>query len=234
MEKVNSDIKINLEVLRRFPSHRKPLLFITALRPESRVLLNGSDFTEEIRNSRLRLFKHYREPVFLLETGVGIPDGPEKMDHLLRQIRPGLIINYGICGALYPIIKLYDAYFITAVSSPENDPISIAAGIRNLLSPVFKHFSDGWLVTVKQPILNVRDRERLAEQSGCPLVDMEAYPIARLARKLSIPLLILKVVSDAADEKAVEQVQQNVLVWQEVLGKKLSRLLSIVSQTKIR
>ncbi|MEJ2636515.1 MAG: hypothetical protein P8184_14635, partial [Calditrichia bacterium] len=185
-----------------------PMVFITALRAESRVLMDQAPGREIRRRGRMRIFQLFEKDFYILETGIGIPFSRTELSAAIRELNPALIINYGICGALNKNIPLHETYLIDKVcmeALPVIRPADDLLGQREQLKISFP-VSD--LLTVEQAVLSTGERDRLFRESGCSLVDMEGYPLAQISRELNIPLLILKMVSDMADESAVEEVNK--------------------------
>ena len=220
-----------MELLKRISAKYLPLLLVTALPFESKVVLQKNRAEQIFRRQKTRLFRFSGTEIYLLETGMG---NRLKDDHLLRQIQkvqPALFINYGICGSLDSRLEIKSVFRIDRVCSKSEQPISLhlPPGFDSVFEPA--KIPAAHLLTVEQPVLQEAQRENLFRKSGCPLVDMEGYFLAKLAEKLSRPLIMIKLVSDSADEQAVETVRKNKQSYQKILRKTLLAVFSEMSAT---
>ncbi|MFZ0391204.1 MAG: hypothetical protein WAN36_12175 [Calditrichia bacterium] len=191
----------------------QPLLLITAMRPEAEALLKSCAAALIKQSGKLRLYRFPPQNVYLLQTGMG-PLPEEFAGQLLRGLRPGSIINFGICGALDSRLKPLDAYLIKSVRSPESPFIPVKYPFSFPEKGCFKNAA---LLTVPEPVVSRAKRQALWQTYNCPLVDMEAFQILKWGKKQEIPVFIIKIVSDLADEKAVEQVKNSIPLLQSAL-----------------
>ncbi len=205
------------------------MVFITALRAESRVLMDQAPGRENRRRGRMRIFQLFEKDFYILETGIGIPFSRTELNDAICELNPALLINYGVCGALDKNIRLHETYLIDKVCMEALPAILPGRDLPKRCEQLKKSFPVSDLLTVEQAVLSTGERDRLFRESGCSLVDMEAYPLAQISRKLNIPLLILKLVSDMADESAVEEIKKNIPVWQKRLRNDLSEVMRILS-----
>ncbi|MEJ2536739.1 MAG: hypothetical protein P8048_06760 [Calditrichia bacterium] len=183
----------------------KPLLFLTAMRKESEILFRGNTFQEKIRSERTRLYQLQDHPIYLLETGIGIKDSKKTLRQIIQEVNPGVSVNLGICGALDPQIKIYDAYLIDDVHYPGKKFLSLSENLNRIFVSTNFPLKLNNLLTLKKPLLN---------------------KLEKLAEKLRIPILLIKVVSDALEGEVKELVYGNSEKWQAKLESTLEVILT--------
>lgn len=206
-----------------------PWLFISALPQESSVILEQYHHSKEKTPQGYTLFRFPNREMLLLEIGSGRRIELNMIESVIFQINPGLIINFGICGALRPRIKLNRNFLAKSVRYEDKSEIDLRKDLDLLQSltssrSLFRHVR---LLTVRDPVLESIKRDELWQMTTCDVVDMEAYFVAQVAHKLKIPIVILKQVSDHADHQAKQQITQNKKIWQESLRQGLVKLLNI-------
>jgi len=210
----------------------KSVLFLTAMRKESEILFRGNTFQEKIRVGRLRRYQLQNNPVYLLETGIGIKDSIKDLQQIIQQVSPEFSVNFGICGALDLQIKIYDAYLIDEVNSPGKTIRSLLKDLTTFFPSNSFPMRTNKLTTLNKPLLTKQEKLEFYAKYSTPLVDMEGYFFAEIMEKLNIPLLMLKVVSDALEGEVRELVFDNAEKWQAKLEAALELIL-IESADKI-
>jgi len=116
-----------------------------------------------------------------------------RVERLLDDFRPDIMISCGLAGALQPHLVVGDLI----VQSRRPDLVAIA---ESALQTAGVPFHVGSLVTVSRPVLSPVDRRALAERTNAIAVDMESQTIAGFCHERAIPCLALKGVSDGIDD----------------------------------
>lgn len=186
--------KMNLQKL------YNPILIITALLFESRAILNHHKIN--IKPKKLTTYQ-LSDSIYLIEVPIGFKFDPSILNHEVEKISPELLINFGICGSLKSSIPICSAFHIQTVCRLNEKFSEIRLPI---IESVFQSAS---LLTVDEPVLEMKQRDKLYSKTGCQLVDMEAYHIARFCEEQNMPLLIVKVSSDFADEDSLNVIKVN-------------------------
>ncbi|WP_121255209.1 nucleosidase [Nocardioides ferulae] len=146
---------------------------------------------------------HLPDGVPLIVTGMGKTLAAVATAHALLQ-RPGqvdLVVNLGTAGALKaglsgvhrPRTVINHDLTAEAVRALGHDPHDRLA---------LDHGDDTVLATGDQFVSDPARRDQLARRAD--IVDMEGYAVAWAARASGVPVLMLKHVSDAADESAFD------------------------------
>jgi adenosylhomocysteine nucleosidase len=138
-------------------------------------------------------------PVAVAHTGVGDSAGcRERLDLALQGAaggmgRPALVISSGYAGALQAGIAVGDLILGVNCSAP-----TLAADAARLLTGWRLH--QGALTTQPRVAETPAEKTRLAAATGALAVDMESGWIAAACARASVPMLSLRVVSDAAEQ----------------------------------
>ncbi len=134
-------------------------------------------------------------------TGIGKVEAASATALAIARHAPSRIVNIGTAGALrtglhgihLPSLAInhdLDAPSIRALGAEAVDELEIEDGDGTVLATGDRFVSD--------PVV----RDVLAQRAS--LVDMEGFAVARTAAVLGVPVRLVKVVSDAADESALE------------------------------
>ncbi len=170
-----------------------------AVPDESRLFTRGLDRREVVRG-RYPLPTIFGEldgrRVAVVHTGIG--DSPGAREHLaLRFARldppPRVVVSAGYAGALQPGLVVSDLILGENHSTPE-----LAAKARACLANERLH--TGRLVTALLAVESAAAKTGLHAATGALAVDMETAWIAGACGAAGLPLLSLRVISDAADQ----------------------------------
>lgn len=137
----------------------------------------------------------------LVLTGIGKVEAAAATTEAIAALRPDLVLNIGTAGALRPgltglfvpsvvVNHDYSADAIRALGHEAVDEIDLADGDGTVLAT-----GD---VFVTDPVV----RDAIAARAH--LVDMEGFAVARACQRAGVPCRLVKIVSDAADDSALE------------------------------
>lgn len=144
---------------------------------------------------------HLPPEVRVVLTGIGKTEAAAATAEAIAAVRPDLVLNVGTAGALrsgatglfLPLVVLnhdYSAEAVRALGHPAVDRVEIPDGDGTVLA------TGDLFVTDPQV------RDELAARAD--LVDMEGFAVARACERAGVRCRLAKVVSDAADESALE------------------------------
>jgi adenosylhomocysteine nucleosidase len=154
----------------------------------------------------------------VLITGVGkLASGQAVMETiapLALEQRPSTLINLGTAGAL--IDEMTGTHLIGRVLQHDLDGLAIEALVGHNPSPEMILGNGPTLATGDSFISSHRDRQRLSQRAQ--LVDMEGYAVASAAKRLGIEVMLVKHVSDYANESAAGTWAQGVAACSHRLG----------------
>ncbi len=139
--------------------------------------------------------------VVLTATGDGPKRAASGAATFLERHRPSAVVGAGLAGALSPGLSVGDIVASRRVRFEVGDAATPDPGL--LERAIAAGARPATLVTVDRPIVSTAVKAVLAstESGGDPLVvDMESAAWAREAAARGIPYVVVRVVSDAADE----------------------------------
>jgi adenosylhomocysteine nucleosidase len=130
--------------------------------------------------------------------------GPAKASAAIRNLdrKPGIIINAGTAGSLVQDVSLSELV-ISCETLFGHQPNHVLASSASLVQAVVAaccsasvNHRTGRIATVDGPVFSREDRERLHSLTGAQAVDMESHAISEEARKLGVPFVSVRVISD--------------------------------------
>lgn len=127
--------------------------------------------------------------------------GAADLDHRIEQAivahRPSALLSFGVAGALHPSLAVGDkvagAEVVGDGWSVACDPAWLAA-----LAPACR--ARPAVVTALSTPASTVEMKRALAALGAATVDMESHAVALAAREAGLPLAVLRVVSDTADQ----------------------------------
>ena len=151
----------------------------------------------------------------VLVTGVGKVNAAIAVTAILAEHSPARVVNLGTAGALHD--GMAGTHVIGRVWQHDLDDAAIF-GLSGLHFGEPLDLSDDGprLVTGDQFISDEATRQRLA--AAADLVDMEGYAVAAAAIAAGVPVMLVKEVSDRADETAGRSWRETVDDCAERLG----------------
>ena len=126
--------------------------------------------------------------------GVGPKVAGESMTRLLATEKPLLVICTGFAGGLDSRLATDDLIVAENFSTP-----ALVAQLRQRVSPKVA-FSFGQVVSCAAPAELVAAKAALARETGALAVDMESEAVAAACRAVTVPLLVVRAISDPAHE----------------------------------
>ena len=147
---------------------------------------------------------YHSEKLHLLRTGVGMQNAREVFSEYLKKYDPDKIINLGTAGTLN---QKFSVGMIVEAGCIQNEQSEKIYPMRMQLEEQL--FENVYLLTVKDAVLNQQRKERLFIQFNSDIVDMEAFVLASVALQHRINFYCIKIISDQADENAINQFKDN-------------------------
>lgn len=128
------------------------------------------------------------EEVGVLHTGMGAKSAGEAVRKAIAELQPASVIAAGFAGGL--LAELEDGQVIAA----EN--LSTASLLQRL-PPEVRRVR---LTSVVHALDTPEDKARVRGETGADAVDLESMAIAEACAETHTPVLVLRIISDAADE----------------------------------
>jgi nucleoside phosphorylase len=201
------------------------LLVVSALKSELSYILQHLSIGPKIPMGTGSLYP--AQGIHLLRTGIGRPSVQVTVSKYLLAYTPSHILNIGLAGALTDSLSTGELIAVSAVGG-ENAAVEYELPIF----PGAEHVKTGKVITVGRPVLSRRRKVTLYQKYGKELVDMELFHLAAIAREKAIPVYSIKIVSDQADENAVQEFIKNYRTLGETLGRSIFERLNLTSPGK--
>lgn len=134
-------------------------------------------------------------------TGVGKVEAAVATARAITEHRPSRLINVGTAGALRPGVS--GIFLPSRVLNHDLDSAAIRRLQHEPVDEICLDDGDGTvLATGDSFITDTAVRDRLARDAS--LVDMEGFAVARVAETFGVPAQLVKIVSDEADDTALD------------------------------
>lgn len=177
------------------------MLIVSALFIEAFPLIAALDARMAEKYSKKAVL--YRsEKHDILITGVGKTMVERSFRRYRQNNHTDIMLNIGTAGILDPNIPLCRVFEITGSCSEEH-----LQGEELFL--IDGNYTAKCL-TVKKPLTNASEREKLFQCSGAHLADMECYHLTCMAIRNGIRMSALKVTTDLADENTATRFNDTV------------------------
>jgi hopanoid-associated phosphorylase len=121
----------------------------------------------------------------------------DRLEHALRGGVAG-VVSFGLCGALDPALTVGDLLIGETVSD-EADSYDADAEWIERIAALLPEARLGRFARAERPVATAADKAELHEHTGAIAVDLESFPVARLARRFGVPFAVIRAVSDEAD-----------------------------------
>ncbi|MFZ7134612.1 MAG: 5'-methylthioadenosine/adenosylhomocysteine nucleosidase [Eubacteriales bacterium] len=218
---------------------------IGAMEKEIALLKEGMIIKDTKEVASLMFYKGELEghDVIIVKSGIGKVNAAMCTQILIDQFQVSMVINTGVAGALHHDLEIGDIVVSTDTMQHDIDasifgdpkgtipgmPISIFNADEKLLAVIdeilkenkYKNIYKGRILTGDQAIGNNEIKKELYQGFKGYCVEMEGGAIAHVCHLNGIPFLIIRAISDKADE----EVEMNYMQFLEMAAKKSSDLL---------
>ncbi|MCL1952155.1 MAG: 5'-methylthioadenosine/S-adenosylhomocysteine nucleosidase [Oscillospiraceae bacterium] len=147
--------------------------------------------------------------------GAGMRRAANGAKALIEKYHPDLLVNYGVSGGLMPGLHVGDTVIVTS-SCPASgkayrtEPaVPTDAALADFASQALPHAIQAPAATSLGILVNKQRKARLVAKTGAVCIDTETYAIAKTARALAIPLLVLRCLSDTVEPASLLRFFQN-------------------------
>ena len=193
------------------------LALITALRHELQPLLALGNWRQEKITGR----NFYRRSVAGKEivattSGLGKVMAAATTQMLIERFQADLILNFGSCGALDPKLLVGDLVLASRVIeydfTSQHKAVPTTDCDASLLSELTSRFPDlkvGPLASADRNADTVEIREDLFSRYQALAADWEGASIVRVARRMGVPALVLRGVTDIGDDDLTTEYESN-------------------------
>ena len=184
------------------------IALITALRHELQPLLAlGNWRLEKIAGRNFYRRSFAGKEVVATTSGLGKVMAAATTQMLIDRFQADLILNFGSCGSLDPKLSVGDLVLASRVIeydfTSQHKAVPITDCDASLLSELTRRFSDfkvGPLASADRNADTVEIREELFNRYQALAADWEGASIVRVARRMGVPALVLRGVTDIGDD----------------------------------
>ena len=204
----------------------KTIVIIGAMEQEISLLKNLMHHPAEERFGNFLFFKGklFNKDVILIQSGIGKVNAAIATALAIHQYKPDCIINTGSAGGIGPGLRVGDVVIGTLIAHHDVDVTAFgyAYGQVPAMRPAFeseeqlvsvarmaaREFKDakilkGLIVSGDQFIHTPEQAAKIREHFfGVQAVEMEAAAIAQTCEQFKVPFVIIRAISDLADEEA--------------------------------
>ena len=135
----------------------------------------------------------------LVLTGVGADLACRRVERLLDEENPDRLILIGFAGGLDPTLVVGEVIDVQDVIDTNSAAVWIDSQGYGFESDDPIPRGRGVLLTVDHLVSDIHEKRALHEQYAAAAVDMESFHVAQLAARRSVPLKIIRAISDTAD-----------------------------------
>jgi adenosylhomocysteine nucleosidase len=142
--------------------------------------------------------------IIVILTGVGVSNAEAAMKFVLEKYKPDSIISIGFCGALYKGAGIGDLIWasrVMLISQDKNHTLEIQDSGK-LLKVLCEQvpIKAGSVLSLERWMKKTEINQTLTGELSFPVCDMETYPLAHLSIKRGLPFIVIRAVTDTADE----------------------------------
>ena len=169
--------------------------------------------------------KIHGKQVVIAKCGIGKVNSAMSCEAMILAFNPSLIINTGVAGSLSKNLKIGDIVVSSDVcqhdfdTSPVGDPIGLLPGINMVKIPADNKAIEDFLKVSKKLGLNAESglvasgdqfisskeqKDFIVNNFSAIACEMEGGSIGQVCCQNGTPFLVLRALSDSADEGAVE------------------------------
>ncbi len=193
------------------------LALITALRHELQPLLASGNWRQEKLAGRNFYHRSLAgKEVIATTCGLGKVMAAATTQMLIDRFEADLVFNFGSCGALDPGLDIGDLVLASQVIeydfTSEHKAVPMTDCDVLLLSELRRCFPGlkiGPLASADRNADTVEIREALFSRYQAIAADWEGASIVRVARRMGIPALVLRGVTDIGDDDLITEYESN-------------------------
>jgi adenosylhomocysteine nucleosidase len=131
---------------------------------------------------------------------IGGGDLESLTERLEDELRGGVagVVSFGLCGALDPSLTVGDLVIGEAVADDADSYDADAEWIARIAA-LLPEAKLGRFARAERPVATAADKAELRQRTGAIAVDLESFPVAKLAQWFGVPFAVIRAVSDSAD-----------------------------------
>jgi adenosylhomocysteine nucleosidase len=196
------------------------VVFIYALGVESGGLVDRLQGAEKSRHAHgtEHAGKLNGREVVIVESGVGQKAAARATAEAIKFYQPRWVISAGFAGGLSDELRRGHILMVEEVTGLTGEPLAIGLKLDRQSLASTKGLHVGRLLTVDRILREPTERRRLAAEHRAIACDMETFAVAAACRDLNVPLLAIRIISDAVDDELPPEIE-HLLAQKSLAGK---------------
>ena len=195
--------------------------FVVAMSKEMQVFLARLGESVECTQSggfSVYVYKIANNTLYMVDSGVGEISSACATYMLVTAYQVEMVINFGVCGSLNSKLKVANIVYGGSVYHFDRDTSKldgVEVGYYTEFNQRFLSVDESLLEKAKEiydaPVVKIASSEKFVadsalknqlKEAGADVCEMESAGVIVTAKRLGVPCLIIKAVSDNADEEA--------------------------------
>lgn len=180
-----------------------------------------------------RQAQHQGRSLVLVRCGAGRQAAADATEALILGHRPRCVISAGFAGGLQASVARHDLVVADDLVDADGQHLAIEPAVDRSCLPEGTPFCVGRLLTVDRVVHQPREKKELGQKHQVLAVDMESFDVARVCRERRLPMLAVRVITDAVDEELPRHMERlarqktSAARWGAAIGTLLNRPSSI-------
>lgn len=198
---------------------------IAAMEQEARALLENM---KEVQTTRIHHLEYisgliHGKEVVVTQSGIGKVNSALATAFLIDRFQPELVINTGSAGGIKPGLKVGDVLIGDVLSYHDVDATAfgyqkgqvpqmpavyeshpqIIQEMKTAIDSIGLHHEIGMIVSSDSFVANASEVARIRQEfPGAGATEMEGASIAQTCYTMEVPFVVVRAISDSADEEA--------------------------------
>jgi len=142
------------------------------------------------------------ERYVLRVSGVGAENAQRAANELIQK-GVSRLLSFGFAGALNPEFNAGTIVIPDTVITRDNNSFNLSSEWRDAITSRLREsirFKTGVLLETRTIAMNPKEKRRLLNSFGADYIDMESGSLAAVALQAEIPYLVLRAISDEAND----------------------------------
>jgi adenosylhomocysteine nucleosidase len=156
--------------------------------------------------------------VVVVESGVGQTAAARATAAAIKFYQPRWVVSAGFAGGLDEKLRRGHIVMANEVANLAGERLAVGLKFDPQSIAGTKGLHVGRLLTVNEIIRKPDERRQLAEQHGAIACDMESFGVAQTCQEQGVPLLAIRIISDAIDDELPPEVE-HLLAQKSIAGK---------------
>ena len=215
-EKVSAAAREKVNETRNASADRQPhtdglsadvgIIFALSIEAGGTVDLLGAFDTIRANTFKARHGSLHGKRLAVIESGAGRRRAAKAAEAMIEAYRPRWIISAGFAGGLVASVKRHDIVMADSVSNTAGQRLGIDLKIDRNTLPDGVHV--GRVLSVDKVARLPAEKESLGRSHQALAVDLESFAVAEVCRRCGVPMLGIRIITDAMDERLPADIQR--------------------------